>query len=95
MCKWGDTVDLELPCGGSLVMKRIAIDRCISSIVCALNDAGMRTVSSCCGHGRIPASIILEDDSWIVVMDRKTASAFFEEYKTTIHGEKINPPEEP
>lgn len=37
------------------------IDRCIAPIVQALNDAGIATIASCCGHGKIEGSIILAD----------------------------------
>ena len=37
------------------------IDYCIADIVAALNAANIRTVASCCGHGEIEASIVLED----------------------------------
>ncbi len=37
------------------------IDPCIASIVQALNDVGMQTIASCCGHGKQPGLISLED----------------------------------
>ena len=37
------------------------IDFCIHHIVAALNAGGIRTVASCCGHGKIPGRIDLED----------------------------------
>lgn len=36
------------------------IDRCISNLVIALNEAGVQTRGSCCGHGGI-GEIILSD----------------------------------
>ena len=38
-----------------------SIDYCIADLVAALNAANIRTVASCCGHGKIPASIVIED----------------------------------
>lgn len=35
-------------------------DPCIADVVRALNAAGRRTVWSCCGHGRRPATIGLD-----------------------------------
>ena len=35
------------------------IDLCIHHIVAALNAGGVRTVASCCGHGKIPGRIDL------------------------------------
>lgn len=37
------------------------IDRCIAPEVLWLNYHGVRTAGSCCGHGKMPGSIIVED----------------------------------
>lgn len=37
------------------------IDWCIHHIIAALNAANVRTTASCCGHGRLPGRIDLED----------------------------------
>lgn len=42
-------------------------DPCIAPIVKALNDAGLRTVASCCGHGERPGSIILANETELVI----------------------------
>lgn len=47
------------------------IDRCIASIVQALNAGGVRTVASCCGHGHIPGMISLADGRHLVVVPRE------------------------
>jgi len=44
------------------------IDYCIVPIVKALNDAGMFTVASCCGHGKQPGVIILKDRREVFIM---------------------------
>ena len=44
-----------------------SIDYCIADIVAALNAANITTVASCCGHGKIPASIVLEDQREIAI----------------------------
>jgi hypothetical protein len=41
--------------------KCYGIDWCIHHIVAALNAAGIQTVASCCGHGRVQGRIDLED----------------------------------
>lgn len=41
--------------------RRQDIDLCIADIVAALNAANITTEASCCGHGKIPGSIILTD----------------------------------
>lgn len=58
MCKYGDTVDVEvLVCGevsysGADERKVKPIDRCISDVVRALDAGGVAMLGSCCGHGR-------------------------------------------
>lgn len=67
MCKWGtDTeVQVTVPADASYTGKdRVdikKIDACIAPIVRALNEAGIRTDSSCCGH--------FKRDGWIVLHD--------------------------
>jgi hypothetical protein len=68
MCRWGDTVTIEVE------GRRFAVDRCIADLVRGLNLAGVRTVASCCGHGRRPGSIILADGrEFIIAPDYETA----------------------
>jgi hypothetical protein len=43
------------------------IDFCISDIVKALNDAGLSTIASCCGHSKIDAIICLTDGRRLVI----------------------------
>jgi len=43
------------------------IDLCISHIVAALNAGNVITEASCCGHGKIDGSIILEDGRELVI----------------------------
>jgi hypothetical protein len=38
-----------------------SIDICIADIVAALNAANIKTVASCCGHGKTSGIIDLED----------------------------------
>ena len=42
-------------------------DPCIAPIVRALNDAGIRTVASCCGHGHQHGNVALEDGRELVI----------------------------
>lgn len=66
MCKWGTEKKLMLPKeDGS--MKLVGIDSCIASIVEALNKNGIRTIASCCGHGKINGSIILSDGRELLI----------------------------
>ena len=50
------------------------VDTCISGAVQALNDAGMKTIASCCGHGKQPSRITLEDGrEMFIFKDYETA----------------------
>ena len=67
MCKWGSTKPMT-------INGRVAdIDRCIYRLVAALNENHYRTVASCCGHGKQPGSIILDDDREIRIMTYEQA----------------------
>ena len=63
-CDFG-TYDCQVPM--PLNGRLQSIDYCIADIVAALNAANIRTVASCCGHGKIPASIVLEDKREIAI----------------------------
>lgn len=45
----------------------IHCDPCIAPIVRALNQAGVPTVASCCGHGFCPGWIALKDGRQIMI----------------------------
>jgi hypothetical protein len=74
MCEWGNTkplgvrVPANLSHTGKVRLKIVDIDKCIYDIVKALNDAGIFTVASCCGHGKQLGSIILENNREMRVM---------------------------
>jgi len=44
-----------------------SVDACIADLVRALNEQGMETVASCCGHGRMPGVISLADGREIII----------------------------
>ena len=90
MCKWGTYTKVKL-CKAKLKSRRMeaCVDSCIAPLVKALNDAGIRTLASCCGHGNIPGTIILEDENWLIIADPKTAQTWFEKNDTDIHGENV------
>lgn len=58
------------------------IDACLIPIIHALNAAGITTVASCCGHGRRPGNIMLEDGRELMV---------FRNYKTSRAADKLFP----
>lgn len=76
MCKYGDVVMLYVPIPGGLSYTGFArwdykaVDRCIAPIVKALNDAGIYTAGSCCGHGKTDGSILLQDGRELVVRSK-------------------------
>jgi hypothetical protein len=75
MCRHGDEVILRVPIPaylshtGELRWDEKGIDRCIAPIVQALNEAGIYTSSSCCGHGERPGNILLHDYRIILIQD--------------------------
>lgn len=42
------------------------IDPCLASLIAALNAAGLKTTSSCCGHGYRPGRVTLVDGREII-----------------------------
>ena len=51
------------------------IDQCIHQLfVAALNAGGVRTVASCCGHGKTRGNIILEDGRVLIILPRTPES---------------------
>lgn len=69
MCAWGTTTDVHIPVGGWNGTGKprrsgsymIPVDSCIANLVKALNDGGVVTRDSCCGHGKGPGMIRLAD----------------------------------
>lgn len=73
MCKWGTseevlvTIPAELSYTHEDRVDIKKIDACIAPIVRALNEAGIRTDASCCGHGKVDGFISLHDGRELVV----------------------------
>ena len=67
MCTWGTDVELELEIpahlsySGEAHRRMVKVDACIALIVKALNDGGVKTIASCCGHGKGNGRIDLLD----------------------------------
>lgn len=57
MCEQDITATQVQIAGG----KMRPVDPCIAPLVQALNDAGIATRASCCGHGKQPGNIMLMD----------------------------------
>jgi len=67
MCKWGTNelvkvkIPADLACSGKSYWREMYIDRCISSLVMALQKGGIDMRASCCGHGKGNGKILLQD----------------------------------
>ena len=59
-CKLGERSTITI--GG----KAVEIDNCLTNIIQSLNDGGVETVTSCCGHGKTNGYIVLKDRILIV-----------------------------
>lgn len=101
MCEHGTTVPLmvvipaRLSHTGEARLDMKAVDACIAPIVKVLNDAGVPTVSSCCGHGKGPGNIALADGRELLIM-RTNEDARSPDYLwPDIHGEPAPPSPEP
>lgn len=79
MCKWGNSIILlvpipaELSYTGKFRWDYKGIDSCIAPIVKALNDAGIYTAASCCGHGKGDGRVDLHDGRTITITYGKMA----------------------
>jgi hypothetical protein len=80
MCSHGDEVVLLVPVPANLShtgkfrWDTKGVDRCIAPIVQALNNAGIYTASSCCGHGEENGNIDLHDGRTLVIVAPDKAS---------------------
>jgi len=61
-------------------------DSCIAPIIKALNDAELKTIASCCGHGHRPVFIALEDGREIIITTYEEARKI-DKLFPNIHGE--------
>lgn len=74
MCDWGTDAEVEVTVPAHLSHTGRAhkavkkIDACIAPIVRALNEGGIETWGSCCGHGRGEGSITLADGRTLIVL---------------------------
>ncbi len=61
MCAHGNTVPVHLAFPNRYSWRdEVEVDRCIAPVVQELNNVGVRTLNSCCGHGRAPGAIFYE-----------------------------------
>jgi len=80
MCEWRNHtpvtvyIPADLSCSGCGRWRRMRIDSCIAPIVQALQTAGIGMRSSCCGHGKVPGEIVLEDGRILRVEGEKQSA---------------------
>ena len=49
-------------------------DPCLAGLIQTLNDGGVRTIASCCGHGRRPGRVSLADGRQLFILDEAQAA---------------------
>ena len=75
MCKWGthEKVRVKIPADLNYVGKErwkdVGIDKCIASLVKALQMSGIDMCGSCCGHGKRLGVIHLQDERALVIFN--------------------------
>jgi hypothetical protein len=63
MCEQGKQVVLDLPVwvDQGKQNRTIAIDECCVNVIRYLWNAGVETLSHCCGHGKLNPSLVIPD----------------------------------
>lgn len=65
-------------------------DPCIAPLVRMLNDGGLATVASCCGHGHRPGRISLVDGrELLIVPDFDTAQVIDRAFPIDVNGDRV------
>jgi hypothetical protein len=62
--------------------KVVYVDYCVARLVAALEAGGMNPIASCCGHGIQPPTVLLDDDTWVMVLTRKQGEETTARYST-------------
>lgn len=55
-------------------------DPCLVPLVRALNDGGLPTIASCCGHGLLPGNVILKDGRCLLLLPSYQDAAWMQEH---------------
>ncbi len=78
------------PCGNDKCNEiNAGIDKCIQPIIRALNEVGMTTVASCCGHGNRPGTIMLKDGREILILPDFESGRKVDKLFNDIHGNQL------
>jgi len=64
------------------------VDKCIAPLVQSLNDCGLQTIASCCGHNHQPGRISLEDGREILITNYEQAN-LIDKLFLNIHGDNV------
>jgi hypothetical protein len=86
MCKQGTTKKLTVA-DMRFGISSADIDACIYDLVKALNDGGIPTDASCCGHGRTVGIISLRDGRELIVTDYEMAMDIGRRYRREVEDE--------
>ena len=81
-------IPAELSHTGEYYYKLVGIERCIASIVRALNRGGITTIASCCGHDNRPGSIVLGDKRELIIAPDYETARRIDEMFPDIHGDR-------
>ena len=82
MCEHGTTVPVRVKIPADLAAeshekwKAAAIDACIAPLVAALQAAGINMRGSCCGHGKGPGHIDLQDGRGLLILSSNKNKKF-------------------
>lgn len=93
MCKRYETIVINIPAHHTWIRhvhdghKNIQVDGCISGILRALNNEGVSTLASCCGHGNSPGSIVLQDGRELIIAPNYQTARLIEACFPDINGE--------
>ena len=63
MCEYGTEVQMPVRVLPSKEIKVKGVDACLAPLVKFLNDNGVQTWGSCCGHGKNRGSISIDESS--------------------------------
>jgi len=61
--------------------KVVNVDFCVARLVAALEAGGFRPAASCCGHGKMPANVMLEDRTVVVMLTQEEAEDAMKRYR--------------
>lgn len=74
-------------CGNNACNKiNSGIDECIKPLIEALNNAGLKTIASCCGHGNTLGTIVLADGREVLIMPDHESARKVVKLFPDIHG---------